>query len=58
MGNLDRQAKAKQEKPYQSFIDLGVDILATDRPIEAAEALGVIPDKNVSTKYYRLRVPR
>ena len=39
MGNIDRQAKAKGEEVYQELIKQGIDILATDRPIEAAKAV-------------------
>ncbi|MEL7119679.1 MAG: glycerophosphodiester phosphodiesterase family protein [Bacteroidota bacterium] len=36
MGNLDRQAKANNETTYQEIFLKGGDILATDRPVEAA----------------------
>lgn len=36
LGNLDRQAASRgDETTYGSFLDMGVDILATDRPLEA-----------------------
>ena len=39
LGNLDKQAKAKGDKLYKTWIAIGVDILATDRPFEAANAI-------------------
>lgn len=32
LGNLDKKAEAQGDKIYRNFIDLGVDILSTDRP--------------------------
>jgi glycerophosphoryl diester phosphodiesterase len=38
LGNLDKQAAAQgDEKTYGRFLDLGADILATDRPLEAGK---------------------
>ncbi|WP_017732397.1 glycerophosphodiester phosphodiesterase family protein [Nafulsella turpanensis] len=39
LGNLDKKAEARGDHLYRNFIGAGADILATDRPIEAAEAL-------------------
>lgn len=39
MGNLDRQATARGEQVYYGLIDRGADILSTDRPVEAGEAI-------------------
>lgn len=39
MGNLDRQATARGENQYAEYISRGADILSTDRPKEAGEAL-------------------
>ncbi len=39
MGNIDKQAEAKGGKIYQELIESGIDILATDRPVEAFEAV-------------------
>lgn len=36
LGNLDRQAEARGDGMYQQWLDLGVDVLATNRPVEAA----------------------
>ena len=42
LGNLDKQAAAQGDSPtYTRFLDLGIDILATDRPLEA----GAITEK-------------
>lgn len=38
LGNLDQQAAAQGDsRTYAKFLDLGVDILATDRPLEAGK---------------------
>ncbi len=39
MGNLDRQAAAKNDQPYYDYITRGADILSTDRPKEAGVML-------------------
>lgn len=39
MGNLDRQATARGDNQYYEYITRGADILSTDRPKEAGEAL-------------------
>ncbi len=39
LGNLDRQAKARGNELYKSWQKKGVDILATDRPFEAFNAI-------------------
>lgn len=39
LGNIDRQIKSKGDELYREFLDQGVDILATDRPVEASRAL-------------------
>ncbi|WP_106134497.1 glycerophosphodiester phosphodiesterase family protein [Mongoliibacter ruber] len=54
MGNLDRSAIARGDQVYTELINNGADILATDRPIEAAEAIrGLIPDKSSKMKYLK-----
>ena len=35
LGNLDKQAEAKGDELYNNWKDLGVDVLATDRPFAA-----------------------
>ncbi len=35
LGNLDKQAEAKGDELYAKWKDLGIDIIATDRPFEA-----------------------
>lgn len=53
IGNLDRSAIARGDQIYAEFVEKGADILATDRPIEAAEAIkGLIPDKSSKKKYF------
>ncbi len=39
MGNLDKSAAAKGGKVYVEIVTAGADILATDRPLEAEQAL-------------------
>ena len=41
LGNIDKQAERQGDKVYRELRDLGVDIFATDRPLECAEALGI-----------------
>jgi glycerophosphoryl diester phosphodiesterase len=54
LGNLDRSAIARGDQIYSEFVQKGADILATDRPIEAAEAIkGLIPVESSKKKYFR-----
>jgi glycerophosphoryl diester phosphodiesterase len=46
MGNIDGQAAAKGEHIYQQLIEMGVDILATDRPREAENVCKKVRDKD------------
>jgi glycerophosphoryl diester phosphodiesterase len=39
LGNLDKQAQARGDQLYLSWVNKGIDILATDRPIEAYNAI-------------------
>ncbi len=39
LGNLDRQAEAKGNHLYETWKNKGVDVLATDRPFEAFNAI-------------------
>ena len=39
LGNLDRKAKAKGDHLYKQWEKLGIDIFATDRPIEVGNIL-------------------
>ncbi|TVP43729.1 MAG: glycerophosphodiester phosphodiesterase [Mongoliibacter sp.] len=56
MGNLDRSAIARGDHIYAEFINNGADILATDRPIEAAKAIkGLVPEKSKKFKYFEIR---
>lgn len=49
LGNLDRKALAQGDSTYLGYIQRGADILATDRPLEAFEAIQSIM-KTTSTK--------
>ncbi len=44
LGNLDKQAEAKGDHLYKKWIGFGVDIIATDRPFEAAASLNIKND--------------
>ncbi|MBO6497323.1 MAG: glycerophosphodiester phosphodiesterase family protein [Roseivirga sp.] len=49
LGNLDRKAIAQGDSTYLGYIQRGADILATDRPLEAFEAIQPLI-KTTSTK--------
>ncbi|MFC3415856.1 glycerophosphodiester phosphodiesterase family protein [Algoriphagus hitonicola] len=53
LGNLDRSAISRGDEIYVSFVQNGADILATDRPIEAAAAIrGLIPNQSSKSSYF------
>ncbi|MAN86915.1 MAG: glycerophosphodiester phosphodiesterase [Algoriphagus sp.] len=53
IGNLDRRAEARGDEIYASFIQNGADILATDRPIEAAQIIkNLSPSKSSKSPYF------
>lgn len=57
LGNLDKQAAARgDEKTYKGFLELGVDVLATDRPIEAAQAIGLLPYPEEENSFYKVEL--
>lgn len=54
LGNLDRKAIAKGDSTYAGYVERGADILATDRPIEAAKVLEALsPLESSKFKYFR-----
>ncbi|RZS98550.1 glycerophosphodiester phosphodiesterase family protein [Cecembia calidifontis] len=54
LGNIDRSAIARGDQIYAEFVEKGADILATDRPIEAAKAIvGLSPENSSKLKYFR-----
>lgn len=54
LGNLDQSAVARGDQLYASFVQKGADILATDRPIEAAAAIKTLaPSKSSKSKYFK-----
>jgi glycerophosphoryl diester phosphodiesterase len=54
LGNLDRRAIARGDHIYAEFVEKGADILATDRPIEAAKAIvDLRPENSSKLKYFR-----
>lgn len=52
LGNLDKSAEARGDQLYASFVQNGADILATDRPIEAAAAIKPLAPKTSSKSKY------
>ncbi len=42
IGNIDKRAKRRGDQIYQQLVDRGIDVIATDRPLAAAKALGLI----------------
>lgn len=56
MGNLDKSAVARGEEVYVGLVRRGADILATDRPIEAAKAIQeLMPEESSKKKYFGKR---
>jgi glycerophosphoryl diester phosphodiesterase len=54
LGNLDKSAIARGDQLYASFVQKGADILATDRPIEAAAAINTLaPSTSSKSKYFK-----
>jgi glycerophosphoryl diester phosphodiesterase len=54
MGNLDKSAQARGGKVYLDLVKNGVDILATDRPIEAVKAIEqLVPAVSSKGKYFK-----
>jgi len=53
LGRLDEQAAIEGDELYRQAIRNGVDILATDRPVEAARAIRrLIPRKSEQLKFF------
>lgn len=55
LGNLDRSAISRGDQLYTSFVQKGADILATDRPKEAAAAIQTLSPSNSSKARYFTR---
>ncbi|SFB24199.1 glycerophosphodiester phosphodiesterase family protein [Algoriphagus aquimarinus] len=54
LGNLDGRAIARGDQLYASLVQKGADILATDRPIEAAAAIKTLaPSTSSKSKYFK-----
>ena len=58
MGNIDKSAQATEKNVYQECIDAGVDVLATDYPVEAAKATGAAPKQNIRRTNYSIKRKR
>jgi glycerophosphoryl diester phosphodiesterase len=53
LGNLDKKAEVKGDALYADFVERGADILATDRPVEAAAAIKtLIPETSSKRQYF------
>lgn len=53
IGNLDRRAEARGDSTYLPYIKRGADILATDRPIEAARVISRLnPETSEKYKFF------
>lgn len=52
LGNLDRSAITRGDQLYVSFVQKGADILATDRPVEAAKAIKTLAPSSSSKDPY------
>lgn len=52
LGNLDKMAERRGDEIYASIVQRGADILATDRPIEAAKVLKSLSPSNSSKVPY------
>jgi len=55
LGNLDRSAISRGDEIYVGFVQKGADILATDRPIEAAAAIKTLAPSTSSKNDYFTR---
>ncbi len=56
LGNLDRSAIARGDEIYVGFVQRGADILATDRPIEAAAAIKTLaPHTSSKNEYFVIK---
>ena len=54
LGNLDKSAEARGDQIYAGFVKNGADILATDRPIEAAAAIRTLsPPESSKSRYVK-----
>lgn len=54
LGNLDQSAEKRGDQIYASFVQKGADILATDRPVEAANAIKTLaPSRSSKSKYFK-----
>jgi len=52
IGNLDRQAEQRGDQVYADYLELGADILSTDRPFEAARTLDYYIEKRKLSSIY------
>ena len=52
LGNLDKQAEARGNQVYADYIEDGIDIISTDRPVEAQRALDFyIKKRNITSPF-------
>lgn len=54
LGNLDKRAAMVGDDLYASFVRRGADILATDRPVEASEAIkSLVPETSSKREFFK-----
>jgi glycerophosphoryl diester phosphodiesterase len=59
LGNLDKMAVSKGDQVYADFVSKGADILATDRPIEAAQILqSLVPSNSSKQRFFDHKLSR
>ncbi|WP_420385299.1 glycerophosphodiester phosphodiesterase family protein [Roseivirga sp.] len=52
LGNLDRKAETQGDSTYLGYIQRGADILATDRPLEAFDAIQSLIQTSKKQEYF------
>ncbi len=58
MGNLDNSAKARGAVVFKNCIEKGVDVIATDYPLEASKALNNNLVQESTNKYLKLKTKK
>jgi glycerophosphoryl diester phosphodiesterase len=58
MGNLDNSAKARGIIVFRNCIEKGVDVIATDYPLEVAKALDDNAVQELTNKYLKLKTKK
>lgn len=58
MGNLDKSAKTRGAVVYKNCTEKGLDVIATDYPVEVAEALDNTFTDYLNNKYLKFKTPK